>query len=517
MLWTRPWSSKVRPASLSLLLVGALPAACGASSPADPPPGNSGGPSLISFGTNVTALTDGESVRFVALATDPTGVDSLVGGQLTSADGAIKYGAFGASQQGAYSLDLSWSQINQAKQIAFAEEEKRTFIAEFFNAAGQRTQQTIELRFHCRGQPACEGRCTNAGSLCPVSTDKLCIAGVCSAGCYVNQEFTAADAMSSAEACKVCKTATSRTALQTLPDYAPCKPGLACGDGRCEVPFAKVDPKTTSTLYSVSSPSATFQIAVGSLGAAVRTMDGGATWASITPGSDTLRGVFALNTSDIYAVGSSATLYKSSNGGTSWTKQNTTLSTTTTLYGVWASGPNDVWAVGASGSIVRSSDGGTTWIKLTPPASTTLNAVWGSGPNDVYFAGEGGTVWRTTSSGASFTPLLTNVTNSLTGIWGSGADNVYVVGSSGTVLRTTNSGTSFSKMGTPDSSTTLYGVWGSGTSVYFVGSSGTVWRTLDGAAITAVPSASISTLYGISGTGERAFTIVGSFSSLRRL
>ena len=201
-------------ASLSLLLLFSLgPLACGTSgSSTDPPPGNGSvsSPSIISFGTN-------------------------------------------ASQQGAYSLDLSWAQLSQTQELSFATEEKRTLVAEFYNTAGQRTQRSIELRFHCRGEPACEGRCLNTGSLCPTSKDKLCIAGSCLAGCYVGENFTPADAMSSADACQVCKPATSRTALQTLPDYASCKPGFACGDGKCEVPFTRQDPKTASTLYSVRS------------------------------------------------------------------------------------------------------------------------------------------------------------------------------------------------------------------------------------------------------------------------
>ena len=517
----QPWRLAFRSTSLPLLFFGSLlgPSACESgpspSTPTDDLTSNSP-PNIISFGTNVPELTDGETVRFVALVTDPGGVDSLIGGQLTSPDGAIKYGAFSASQQGAYSLDLSWSQLSQAKPLAFATEETRTFVGEFYDSAGQRMQRSVELRFHCRGEPACEGRCVATGNLCPTSTSKLCVRGECMAGCYVNKEFTLAEAMSSSDACKVCKPETSRTALQTLPDYASCKPGFACGDGKCEVPFTRQDPKTTGTLYSVSAPTAMFQIAVGSSGTAVRTADGGATWTAVSPGAETLRGVFAVSASEIYSVGSFGTIYKSSDGGASWTKQSSTV--TSTLYGVWASGPNDVWVVGASGTVLRSTSGGATWTKLTTPTTVTLNAVWGSGADDVYMVGDSGTIWRTTNSGAAFTPLPAGVSSSLSGVWGSAANNVYVTGSSSTVLRTTTSGATWTKLGTPDSFSSLYGVWGSSAAnVYFIGSSGLIWRTVDGAAITAVPSASFSTFNGISGTSDRAFTIVGSSSVLRKL
>lgn len=517
MLWTWPWNRALRSTSLALLLVGAGTLSCGTSTTPEQDLGNGsgGGPTLISFGTNVTELTDGESVRFVALVTDPEGIDKLVGGQLMSPDGAVKYGAFGAAQQGAYSLDLTWAQLSQAQQISFATEQKRTFVGEFFNVAGKKVQGTVELRFHCRGEPACEGRCLATGTLCPTSTDKLCIAGTCQAGCYVNKLFTAADAMSSADACKVCKPATSRTALQTLPDYAPCKPGLACGDGKCEVPFTKQDPKTSSTLYSVSAASAMFQIAVGSGGAVTRTTDGGVTWTATTVGSDTLRGVYALSTNEIYAVGSFGALHKSTDGGASWTKQNPGV--TSTLNAVWASGPNDVWVVGSSGTILRSTNGGTTWTKLTVPSTSSLYGVWGSDINNVYFVGDSTTVLRTTNSGTSFSLISTGYSSSLSGVWGSSADNVYVVGSSSTVLRTTNGGTSWTKLGAPDSFSTLNGIWGSdANNVYVIGSS-LVWRTTDGATLTSVPTAGFSTHYGVSGTAANAFTLVGSLSVLRKL
>lgn len=516
----RSFPDWLRLSSLSLLFAGA---SCDASSNTpsttmDMSQASPDAPRIISIGTNVSELTDGESVRFVAVVTDPAGIQNLVGGQLTSADGNIKYGAFVASQQGAYSLDLSWAQISQTDRLGFASELKRTFVAEFYNVLGLRTSASIELRFHCRGEPACDGRCLSTGTLCPGTTDKLCIAGACQSGCYVAQEFVADGSASTKNACQVCRTATSKTSLQTLSDYAVCKPGLACGSGVCEVPFAKQDPKLSfTTLNAVSAASSNFQIAVGTSGAMTRTTDGGANWVGGSVGSDTLRGVFALSATEVYAVGSSGALQRTIDGGNSWTKQAVTPTpVTSTLYGVWASGPNDVWAVGAGGTVLRTTNGGTTWTKITTPTTTGMNAVWGSDANNVYFVGDSGTIWRTTNSGATITPIASNVTSTLSGVWGSSANDVYVVGASGTVLRSTNNGASFAKLTTPDSSS-LNGVWGSSeNSVYFIGS-GVVWRTANGGAVTVVPSGTYSTFYGISGTAENAFTIVGSSLVLRKL
>jgi hypothetical protein len=46
-----------------------------------------------------------ESITFTAVLTDPDGIDDLIGGSLTNADGSIQYGAFVTSgQEGSYSL-----------------------------------------------------------------------------------------------------------------------------------------------------------------------------------------------------------------------------------------------------------------------------------------------------------------------------------------------------------------------------------------------------------------------------
>src|SRR3569832_1600778 len=75
------------------------------------------GPRILSLGTSVNKLTQGESARFVAVITHPDGLDNLAGGQLTSTDGVIKYGAFQADHQGSYTLDLTWALLQQTQPI----------------------------------------------------------------------------------------------------------------------------------------------------------------------------------------------------------------------------------------------------------------------------------------------------------------------------------------------------------------------------------------------------------------
>ena len=46
-------------------------------------------PRFLTFGTNVTSIGWGGAVTFTAVLTDPDGIDDLIGGSLTSPDGAI--------------------------------------------------------------------------------------------------------------------------------------------------------------------------------------------------------------------------------------------------------------------------------------------------------------------------------------------------------------------------------------------------------------------------------------------
>jgi hypothetical protein len=123
-------------------------------------------PRFLSLGTNVMSITEGQAVTFTAVVTDPDGIDDLIGGSLTSTDGKIQYGAFAtASQEGAYSLQLSWNAMNQADAITFGTMEGREFRAVFFDVAGNTAEQNVTIRLTCQGKAACAGDCTSACGL----------------------------------------------------------------------------------------------------------------------------------------------------------------------------------------------------------------------------------------------------------------------------------------------------------------------------------------------------------------
>lgn len=153
-------------------------------------------PVFLTLSANVTQITEGESVTFTAILTDPDGVDDIVGGSLLDANGAIDFGPFvAAGQEGTYSIILSWAQIHQAVPIHFENmAESRTFSARFFDQAANSATKSLGLSLQCAGGSACDGACTdlasdgaNCGTCGHICTSMGCDAGSCTpawSGCF---------------------------------------------------------------------------------------------------------------------------------------------------------------------------------------------------------------------------------------------------------------------------------------------------------------------------------------------
>jgi hypothetical protein len=139
-----------------------------------------GGPVLLSVTMNATRMTPAASVRFVVLVTHPEGLSRLVGGKLSTPDGAATYGAFTADQQGAYSLSLTWAELNQVAPITFpyAKSEARSFLVEFYDSAGRKASKIMGLELACSvAASATDGRCDPLTPCAPAankSCDEIC-------------------------------------------------------------------------------------------------------------------------------------------------------------------------------------------------------------------------------------------------------------------------------------------------------------------------------------------------------
>lgn len=442
------------------------------------------GPKIISLGTNVNQLTSGESVRFVAVVTDPSGLQNLVGGQLVSPDGTIKYGAFIASQQGSYNLDLSWSAINQAQGINFAASESRTFVAEFYNTAAQKSSQAITLKLHCdlngmtRG--ACNGVCSAEGATCGGGGGRICVAGACGLGCYIGKMLVKPDAANPSNSCQSCQPTQLTSDWSNLPEDTSCGAGVYCRTGSCVVRFQRRigagAALFSGNLNAITPIAAKTAFAVNSNGAIFLTSDAGLSWSvsynAAVP--DSFYGIASVSSTDAFAVGVNGRFARTSTGGGMWTVGQIPM-VTATLNEVWGSSASDVYAVGTTGTIVRWN--GSAWAKQTNPATDVLNSVHGAG-GSVYAVGVAGTILKTTNQGTTWTRLTSNSVATLYSVFATSASDVWTVGGTSTLLHSTDGGQSWTKLTFTDASN-LYSVWAAASTVY-VGTSTGIYRSTDG-------------------------------------
>jgi hypothetical protein len=147
-------------------------------------------------------------------------------------------------------------------------------------------------------------------------------------------------------------------------------------------------------------------------------------WSSF-PGETTnqLNGVWGSSSSDVWAVGSSATILRWN--GSDWSQ--VLSNTNDDLNAVWGSSGNDVWAVGSSGTLLHWN--GNDWSKVASKTNEQINAIWGSSSQDVWAVGWYGTIlhWN----GTNWSSVPSGTVNPLNGVWGSAANDVWAVGDGG--------------------------------------------------------------------------------------
>lgn len=139
--------------------------------------------------------------------------------------------------------------------------------------------------------------------------------------------------------------------------------------------WQKLDTGTDRNLLSVDFADANLGLAVGDYGTIMRTADGGASWTRvplpeslplpediaeiIEPGDVLLYEVKFLSPQHAWIVGEFGVILASSDGGQTWTAQQSGVETT--LFGLDFADAQRGWAVGIESVLLHTSDGGATW------------------------------------------------------------------------------------------------------------------------------------------------------------
>lgn len=153
-----------------------------------------------------------------------------------------------------------------------------------------------------------------------------------------------------------------------------------------------------------------------------KTVDGGVNWSaaiilSVDAGNfGVLTDVFFVSDSTGWATGvppkGGITLYKTVNGGTSWTLKGTGLPSAN-YYALHFVDASNGWVVGEGGCIYKTGDGGDSWTQQAAGLTTsTLVDVYFTDSNHGWAVGTAAAILKTTNGGSTWTSISTPVVSS---------------------------------------------------------------------------------------------------------
>uniref|UniRef100_A0A7V0Z7S6 T9SS type A sorting domain-containing protein n=1 Tax=candidate division WOR-3 bacterium TaxID=2052148 RepID=A0A7V0Z7S6_UNCW3 len=219
-----------------------------------------------------------------------------------------------------------------------------------------------------------------------------------------------------------------------------------------------------------------------------KTTDGGTTWQEIQPWTiNQCMFVFGMDFVDnnigyLSAMGiianlfPAAVLYKTTNGGSSWTKiYGLTFEFIGKLWDdVFFLDTNNGWIAGASSDIRKTTNGGTNWTTQSAPVSSSLKSIYFLNANEGWIVGgdfdtltgqgTNGVILHTTNGGTNWIAQMSNAQYQFYGVhfidnlrgWVCGLKDTA---SPGVFLRTTDGGANWSVILAPSVSIGKYGLY----------------------------------------------------------
>ena len=224
--------------------------------------------------------------------------------------------------------------------------------------------------------------------------------------------------------------------------------------GASDYTFEWQNPKPQGNgLYAMDFEDGLTGYAFGEKGANLVTTDGGVTWTDRSTYPDfiyDIEDVLVLGPGDLLAVGESPGIFRSLDGGASWTS--VTNPSTDRLYDVHVIPGGTLSAIGDYGEIVQSTDGGATWVLIPQALNRRLFGQYWWDDSHGYVVGEH-FLRSTDDGGTTWTPLPDAPENrTYTDIYFRDAMNGWFLGHFST-WRTTDGGTTwFEKHGPPGDS-----------------------------------------------------------------
>ena len=265
------------------------------------------------------------------------------------------------------------------------------------------------------------------------------------------------------------------------------------GPPACNYQWSSQTSGSTGQFFSVSAVSDMVCWAAGATATVRKTTNGGSTWenGNSSPGviAGDIYNIYAWSANDAICTTSPAAsnIYKTTNGGATWTLSHTVaggfinaLQMVSATEGYATGDP-----VGGIWEFLKTTDGGTTWAQVpTAPAQVGTeagwnnsfsiigtNIWWGTNSTKVYRSTDMGATWSSGVSTGTVNTYALHYNNPTTGIAGGTATVVSA-----------NGGTSYTAATSPGTSGNINGFEGVGTDWWGIRSGATVYRSTNAAA-----------------------------------
>jgi photosystem II stability/assembly factor-like uncharacterized protein len=210
----------------------------------------------------------------------------------------------------------------------------------------------------------------------------------------------------------------------------------------------------SNALYGIAFSNELIGYAVGENGIFLKTIDGGTTWATLkSPTTNTLRRV-AINPLDIRsvtAVGDLATVVRTANSGTSFSRPNLGSGNTRNLRGIVFNPENNLAAtVGQDGYLTTSANGGANWQQKLGGIRNNFTSIDFKNLNSGFVAGENGAFYQTSNGATTLTyrPIPESILIPSINFWNTATG--YTGAAEGKIYRTTNGGRNWAPVFTPE-------------------------------------------------------------------
>ncbi|MBI2418310.1 MAG: hypothetical protein HYV28_10505 [Ignavibacteriales bacterium] len=292
-------------------------------------------------------------------------------------------------------------------------------------------------------------------------------------------------------------------------------------------------PPTSYSAFAVVFFNESEGFTINQYGPHAKTTDGGLTWTVYQPVSvysGDLTDIFFVDDNNGWALGSQYTLLSTTNGGINWNKLPYTFPTIIKSVKFLT---KNIGYVLSSYSIYRTSDGGNTWTANQISSSYSSYAMhttdggvsWISKQTGSYYGfycltfvnsktayagGENGYIYKTTDGGTSWVNKSTNSSNTIIKLSFISGDTGFACSSYGYIYKTTNGGTNWSLQSLGSSEYLRSIGFSSKTDGWIIGDYGSIYKTTNcGVNWNRVNFISTQTLYGLALVNERVW-ICGS-------